>query len=334
MSQNIVPIGVGDGVTSAFTLPQNYKPSYPIYRYDWQGNQLLYPTARTNLSHYATDATNWSLYDCTLGVAITAPNGTANNFYPIIPNTYNVLHYTRVPAAIPANTRITHSFYAKEAGYTLVICETSPLGGDANPTFDLSAGSVSGTGTNTTAAINPVAGQPGVFRCSVTFTTNGSYGFDPSTFIEMYGNFAGDGTSGVYIWGRQTEVGDVATPLIPTTTAPVTVTDYTLNGTTVNLAQAPVSGAILNAQYPDVYDQRVASRSRRGGDAVAITPSDTFQISTTRGLFVAVGGNIAVTTAAGNTLLMVGVPSGETIPIRVNQVLATGTTATGIIGLY
>ena len=72
----------------------------------------------------------------------------------------------------------------------------------------------------------------------------------------------------------------------------------------------------------------------RGGDAVAITPSDTFQISTTRGLFVAVGGNIAVTTAAGNTLLMVGVPSGETIPIRVNQVLATGTTATGIIGLY
>ncbi|MDE1988902.1 MAG: DUF2460 domain-containing protein [Betaproteobacteria bacterium] len=214
-----------------------------IYRADWQGNQLLSTQARTNLSFHSTDATNWILSDCTLGAAITAPDGTANNFYPIIPDTSNVLHYTRAPAAIPANTRITHSFYAKAAGYSKVLCETKPLGGDATPQFDLSAGSVNGTGTNTTAAINPVAGQPGVFRCSVTFTTNGSYAADPVTFINVYAPFAGDGVSGVYIWGRQTEVGDVATPLIPTTTAPVTLTDYTLTGTTVNLAQAPADTA-------------------------------------------------------------------------------------------
>ncbi len=37
----------------------------------------------------------------------------------------------------------------------------------------------------------------------------------------------------------QAEVGDIATSRINTTAAPVTLTDYTLTGTTVNLAQAP-----------------------------------------------------------------------------------------------
>ena len=66
------------GLVTQYGKTPNTARAVNIYRNDWQGNQLLYPTARTNLSHYATDATNWSLYNCTLGVAITAPAGPAS----------------------------------------------------------------------------------------------------------------------------------------------------------------------------------------------------------------------------------------------------------------
>ncbi|HQT76816.1 MAG TPA: hypothetical protein PLD10_07160, partial [Rhodopila sp.] len=54
-------------------------------------------------------------------------------------------------------------------------------------------------------------------------------------------SYTGDGTSAVAVWGMM--CGSPGS-YIPTTTAPVTVTDYTISGTTVNLAQAPASQAL------------------------------------------------------------------------------------------
>ncbi len=314
MSQNIVPIGVGDGVTSAFTLPQNYKPSYPIYRYDWQGRQLLYPTPRTNYLPFSESMT------------FTSGGWVKNAGTEIIT--------TGVSDPSGGTSAITISGLA--AGYQGAFAEyNASLTGTQNGGVWLQGSGTIHVDWNGNGGANP--------HINVTLTSTWTFHQPPErtssggTYVQFrILSYSGDTATAVSC-AFPMMVLDTAIigAFIPTTSAaPVTLTDYTLSGTTVNLAQAPVSGAILDAQYPDVYDQRVASRSRRGGDAVAITPSDTFQISTTRGLFVAVGGNIAVTTAAGNTLLMVGVPSGETIPIRVNQVLATGTTATGIIGLY
>ena len=74
--------------------------------------------------------------------------------------------------------------------------------------------------------------------------------------------------------------------------------------------------------------------------AVAVTPSDTVAIqnnnSDTRGalLYVGVGGNIAVTTSAGETITFLAVPQGVILPVQVTKVLATGTTATDLISLH
>lgn len=66
--------------------------------------------------------------------------------------------------------------------------------------------------------------------------------------------------------------------------------------------------------------------------AAAVTTSDTAPNVFTR-LYIGGAGNVAVVTEAGNTVTFSAVPVGTFLDIRVKQVLATGTTATNIVGL-
>lgn len=66
----------------------------------------------------------------------------------------------------------------------------------------------------------------------------------------------------------------------------------------------------------------------------AITPSDTLNFATrARGIYVGVGGNIAVVGANGVAFTLVGVPQGSFIPLEAVRVNATGTTAASLVGL-
>ena len=67
-------------------------------------------------------------------------------------------------------------------------------------------------------------------------------------------------------------------------------------------------------------------------DAVAITPSDTAFVRLV-GLYVGGGGNVALQTERGGTPTLSAVPAGQTIWLRIARVLATGTTATLMVGL-
>lgn len=68
--------------------------------------------------------------------------------------------------------------------------------------------------------------------------------------------------------------------------------------------------------------------------AVEIVPDDSTDVATpTRALNVAVDGMVRVTTLGGDTVSLF-VAAGGTFPIRAQRVWATGTTATGIIGLF
>jgi hypothetical protein len=50
-------------------------------------------------------------------------------------------------------------------------------------------------------------------------------------------------------------------------------------------------------------------------------------------LYIGGAGNVAVVTEAGNTVTFTAVPVGTQLDIRVKQILATGTTATNIVGM-
>ena len=66
--------------------------------------------------------------------------------------------------------------------------------------------------------------------------------------------------------------------------------------------------------------------------AKAITPSDT-AAQTYRAIYVGGAGNVAVKTTGGDTVTFTAPPVGTIIPVEVQQVLATGTTATLLVGL-
>lgn len=68
--------------------------------------------------------------------------------------------------------------------------------------------------------------------------------------------------------------------------------------------------------------------------AEIITPSDTDDLEfVTRALYVGESGDVNVTLKSGDTVLLRNLQAGVFYPLRVSYVLATGTTATDIIGL-
>lgn len=66
-------------------------------------------------------------------------------------------------------------------------------------------------------------------------------------------------------------------------------------------------------------------------ECVAITASDSTVFAATRALYVGTGGDVAVMPAAPGSVSVVfqNVPSGAVLPIRITQVLVTGTSGAG-----
>lgn len=84
----------------------------------------------------------------------------------------------------------------------------------------------------------------------------------------------------------------------------------------------------------DTFDGYVLGLESPATNAFAIIPNDTTELPTvTRALNVATSGAVRVTTLSGDTVTLF-VAAGGVMPIRVSRILATGTTATGIVGLY
>jgi hypothetical protein len=66
----------------------------------------------------------------------------------------------------------------------------------------------------------------------------------------------------------------------------------------------------------------------------AVTPAAADLPFVTRALMVAGGGDVVVVMRNGNQITLPGLQPGAVYPVRVARVLAAGTTATGIVGLY
>lgn len=65
-----------------------------------------------------------------------------------------------------------------------------------------------------------------------------------------------------------------------------------------------------------------------------IAPSDTTPLQhATRAIYVGQGGDLTVEFVSGDTVTLYGVQPGAVYAVRVRHVLATGTTAAGLVGL-
>lgn len=69
-------------------------------------------------------------------------------------------------------------------------------------------------------------------------------------------------------------------------------------------------------------------------NALVITPSDSTNITPTRGLYIGGAGNVSVTMAGGQVITFLNVVGGTIFPLQVTRVMATNTTATNIIAMW
>jgi hypothetical protein len=83
---------------------------------------------------------------------------------------------------------------------------------------------------------------------------------------------------------------------------------------------------------PNFY--RGASFDSLRWSGVAVTPSDGADLAKLAAtITAAVAGNIQVTCSGGGTVIL-GITAGANLPVLVDRVWATNTTATGIVALY
>lgn len=80
--------------------------------------------------------------------------------------------------------------------------------------------------------------------------------------------------------------------------------------------------------------------SYRGGitapasHGAALVPSDSTALTrSTRAIYVGTAGDLSVRLVSGDEVTLSGVIAGMIYPMRVSHVLATGTTAGGLVGL-
>ncbi len=143
---------------------------------------------------------------------VTAPNGTLTAD-KIVEVAATANHYISRNYTTSAGT-YTFSIYAKAAGRSrIVLAATTDTFGSG---FDLSAGTVVSqnyTANSGTGVITSVG--DGWYRCATTWPSAGASNSMRVLVFNGANSYTGDGTSGIYAWGAELEVGSSATTYTP-----------------------------------------------------------------------------------------------------------------------
>ena len=187
---------------------------------------LLIEEQRTNLVTYSEQFDNaaWAKTGSSVTAnANVAPDGTLTADR-LVEDGATSTH--RVSQAYTTSAiAYTFSVYAKASGRSIVQLFTNHTAAVSGCNFDLSSGTAGTPSAGITASITPVGN--GFYRCSITYTALAAAGgvfVSPQTSISaaMNSSYAGDGFSGVFLWGAQLEAGSFATSYIPTVASQVT----------------------------------------------------------------------------------------------------------------
>ena len=179
---------------------------------------LLLENSATNLITYSEDFSNVAWTKTRTSILINnsiSPEGTLTAD-KIIPSIDNSTHRVDFNYALTDNSTYTYSIFAKKGEYN---CFALQIGGTSispdSAEFNLNTGvSTSGGGTIISSKIEPLAND--WFKCSLTMLAGVSDIVNLGIGNDNVYSFAGDGTSGLYLWGAQLEQNSYATSYIKT----------------------------------------------------------------------------------------------------------------------
>ena len=215
------------------TAPVNgarYGFGYDSTTQKWVSQGLILEAAATNLFPTSLMSAFAAVQNMDIvSTSIAAIDGTVGNVFKLTPTTANTSMHSifRNLASSTPSTRCV-SVYLKAAGYNYarIYCDgTDPTTGGV--IYDLSTGTTSihssYAGANRVAYGMENVGN-GWYRCWVSGTATNAdwyYHIDVAD-TAAFGSFAGNGSSGVYAWGPQMEIGSVPTSYISTSGSTVT----------------------------------------------------------------------------------------------------------------
>jgi len=206
---------------------------------------LLVEPQRTNLALYSSSFDNaaWNKTNCSITANnATAPDGTTTADKLILANgqSGSSSDGTGIRQLVDiASGSYTYSIYAKAAEFTTIRFRENQVTG-AFLTIDLTNGAI--TNGDVVQYINPTA----------TLVSNGWYRitFQTPTLTALYKysvrvSETGNGTSGIFIWGYQVELGSYSTSYIPTTSASVTRNADVISKTGISSLIGQTEGVIF-----------------------------------------------------------------------------------------
>lgn len=187
-------------VTQAFTesIRREYNPV--------TGEALgaLIEGVSTNLQTHSEDFSNvaWTKTSSTVSSnQIAAPDGTrsADKITPSAASN----GYIANSVSFTSGTKYTASIFAKAGEFTeiILLAQTAFAGSNMFTTFDLAAGTKTDDATNPPDDSGMEAIGGGWYRCWITITAT----VTTSSSFQFARVLNGDGSSGLYIWGAQTE---------------------------------------------------------------------------------------------------------------------------------
>ena len=178
--------------------------------------------AATNLVTYSEEFDNaaWTKTNATITANdTTAPDGTLTAD-KIVEDSSTSTHHIIDNVTVTANP-MTVTVFAKAAERDKI--GIYPYSSAAGAKFNLSDGTVISASGGITASIDEYAN--GWYRCRATITAPGTAAGGLIYVLDASGNasYAGDGSSGLYVWGAVTEQSSYPTSYIPTSGATATV---------------------------------------------------------------------------------------------------------------